>query len=212
LQIHAKVKDFGTESPKNWKVEGQLYDDQGKPVLEKPMSIAAERLVRRFWPQRDKVPFADLSATVKNPKLWSAEFPNLYTLVLTLKDDKGTVVESRSNKIGFRDVKIQDGELLVNGESMLLYGVNRHDHSQTGGKVVSDQEMLTDILLLKQFNFNSVRTSHYPNSPKWLDLCDQYGLYLIDEANIETHGVGGMLSNDPLWHGAFVGDILVAGK
>jgi len=204
LQIHAKVKDFGTESPKNWKVEGQLYDDQGKPVLEKPMSIAAERLARRFWPQRDKVPFADMQATVKNPKLWSAEFPNLYTLVLTLKDDKGAIVESRSNKIGFRDVKIQDGELIVNGKSVLLYGVNRHDHSQTGGKALTDLEMLTDILLLKQFNFNAVRTSHYPNSPKWLDLCDQYGIYLIDEANIETHGVGGMLTNDPEWHNAFV--------
>ena len=204
LQIHAKIKDFGADSPKNWKVEGQLYDDQGKPVLENAMLIDAQRLVKRYWPQRDKVPFADLQATVKNPKLWSAEFPNLYTLVLTLKDDKGTVVESRSNKIGFRDVKIVDGELLVNRKSVLLYGVNRHDHSQTGGKMISDEIMLKDIMLLKQFNFNAVRTSHYPNNPKWLELCDQYGIYLIDEANIETHGVGGMLTNDPLWHNAFV--------
>jgi beta-galactosidase len=204
LQIQAKVKKFGIEEPKGWKIEGQLYDDQGKPVLAEAMSVDTERLTRRPWPQRDKVPFADLSAKVEKPKLWSSEFPNLYTLVLTLKDDKGNVVESRSNKVGFREVKIKEGELLVNGKSVLLYGVNRHDHSQTGGKVISDQEMLNDIMLLKQFNFNAVRTSHYPNNPKWLELCDEYGIYLIDEANIETHGVGGWLSNEAQWHNAFV--------
>ena len=204
LQIQAKVKAFGIETPKGWSVEGQLYDDQGKPVLEKSMTVETDRLVRRFWPQIDRVPFADLKATVKNPKQWSAEFPNLYTLVLSLKDDKGNIVEAKSSKIGFREVKIKDGELLVNGKSVLLYGVNRHDHSQTGGKVISDEEMINDVTLLKQFNFNAVRTSHYPNNPKWLELCDQYGIYLIDETNIETHGVGGWLANEPQWHNAFV--------
>lgn len=204
LQVHAKVKGFGIDNPKDWFIEGQLYDEQGKSVLNELMSVDAKRLIRRPWPQRDKVPFADLKATVTKPKLWSAEFPNLYTLVLNLKDDAGKVVESRSCKVGFREVKIKDGELFVNGKSVLLYGVNRHDHSQTGGKVISDQEMLNDILLLKQFNFNAVRTSHYPNNPKWMELCDEYGIYLIDEANIETHGVGGWLSNDQQWHNAFV--------
>jgi len=204
LQVQAKVKKFGIDEPKGWSIEGQLYDDQGKPVLAEVMTVETERLTRRPWPQRDKVPFADMKAKVEQPKLWSSEFPNLYTLVLTLKDNNGKVVEVRSNKIGFREVKIKDGELLVNGKSVLLYGVNRHDHSQTGGKTVTDQEMLNDILLLKQFNFNAVRTSHYPNNAKWLELCDEYGIYLIDEANIETHGVGGWLSNDPQWHNAFV--------
>ena len=204
LQVHTKVKGFGIEKPKGWSIEGQLYDDQGKPILDELMSVETNRLIRRPWPQRDKVRFADMKATVKKPKKWSAEFPNLYTLVLNLKDDAGKIVESRSNRVGFREVKIKDGELLVNGKSVLLYGVNRHDHSQTGGKMISDQEMLNDILLLKQFNFNAVRTSHYPNNSKWLELCDEYGIYLIDEANIETHGVGGWLSNDPQWHNAFV--------
>ncbi len=204
LQVHTKVKGFGVENPKGWSVEGQLYDKQGKPVLDEVMSIETNRLTRRPWPQRDKVPFADLKATVKKPKMWSAEFPNLYTLVLNLKDDDGKVIESRSCKVGFREVKIVDGELFVNGKSVLLYGVNRHDHSQTGGKVISDQEMLNDVLLLKQFNFNAVRTSHYPNNSKWLELCDEYGIYLIDEANLETHGVGGWLSNDAQWHNSFV--------
>ncbi|NJN24554.1 MAG: DUF4981 domain-containing protein [Cyclobacteriaceae bacterium] len=204
LQIHAKMKNYGDQMPSGWKVEAQLFDAEGKPVLQTPMMVEVDKLVNRSWPPRDKVPFADLKAQVRNPKLWSAEFPNLYTLVLNVKDDKGKVVESRSNKVGFREVKIKDGELLVNGKSILLYGVNRHDHSQTGGKVISDQEMLNDILLLKQFNFNAVRTSHYPNNPKWLELCDQYGIYLIDETNLETHGVGAMLSNDPQWHNAYV--------
>jgi beta-galactosidase len=204
LQVQTKVKAFGMEPPKGWTVEGQLYDGQGNQVLDEAMKVETDRLVRRRWPQRDKVPFADLSAKVEKPKKWSSEFPNLYTLVLILKDAQGKIIEARSNKIGFREVEIKDGELLVNGKSILLYGVNRHDHSQTGGKTVSDQEMLNDILLLKRFNFNAVRTSHYPNNPKWLELCDEYGIYLIDEANIETHGVGGWLSNEPQWHSAFV--------
>ena len=204
LQIQAKVRNFDNEPPKGWKIEGQLYDGEGQPVLSEKMSVETDRLTRRPWPQRDKVPFADLSAKVEKPKKWSAEFPNLYTLVLTLKDRDGKVVEARSNKIGFREVKIKEGQLLVNGKSVLLYGVNRHDHSQTGGKTVTVQEMLNDILLLKRFNFNAVRTSHYPNNPKWLELCDEYGIYLIDEANIETHGIGGWLSNDQQWHNAFV--------
>lgn len=204
LQIQAKVKAYGDDAPTGWSIEGQLYDDQGNAVLDEVMMVETDRLVRRRWPQRDKVPFADLSAKVEKPEKWSSEFPYLYTLVLSLKDADGKVMESRSNKIGFREVKIKDGELLVNGKSILLYGVNRHDHSQTGGKTVSDEEMLRDILLLKRFNFNAVRTSHYPNNPKWLELCDEYGIYLIDEANIETHGVGGWLSNEPQWHSAFV--------
>lgn len=204
LQVHTKVKAFGTTPQKNWTITGQLFDDQGQPMLQKPMEVETAGLIRRPWPQRDKVPFADMSALVKNPKKWSAEFPNLYKLVLSLKDEQGKVVEARSSKIGFRDIQIKDGELLVNGKSVLLYGVNRHDHSQTRGKAVTDAEMLKDVQLLKQFNFNAVRTSHYPNNPKWLDLCDEYGIYLIDEANIETHGVGGWLSNDPQWHNAFV--------
>ncbi len=204
LQVHANVKSFGTGPPKGWKIEGQLYDAAGKPVLEEKMSVKTDRLIRRPWPQRGKVPFADLKATVKKPELWSAEMPNLYTLVLTLKDDKGKTMEARSCRVGFREIKIKDGELLVNGKPVLLYGVNRHDHSQTGGKTVTEEEMLQDVMLMKQFNFNAVRTSHYPNNPKWLDLCDEYGLYVIDEANIETHGVGGWLTNVPQWHNAFV--------
>ena len=204
LQVQVKMKKFGIDEPKGWTVEGQLYDADGKPVLAEAMTVDTERLTRRPWPQRDKVPFADMKAKVEKPEKWSSEFPNLYTLVLTLKDDKGKVVEARSNKVGFREVKIKEGELLINGKSVLLYGVNRHDHSQTGGKTVTEQEMINDILLLKRFNFNAVRTSHYPNNPKWMELCDEYGIYVIDEANIETHGIGGWLSNDPQWHSAFV--------
>jgi beta-galactosidase len=110
----------------------------------------------------------------------------------------------RSCKVGFRKLEFRDGELFVNGNSTILYGVNRHDHDHKTGKTVSKETMLRDILLLKQFNFNAVRSSHYPNNPYWYQLCDEYGIYVIDEANLETHGIGGSLSNDPDWAGAYV--------
>ena len=113
------------------------------------------------------------------------------------------MLESRSCKIGFRDVRIQDGVFLVNGKPVKLYGVNRHDHSETGGKTVTHDEMLKDVLLMKQYNLNAVRTCHYPNDPYFYDLCDRYGLYVMDEANIETHHARGYLTNQPSWHAAF---------
>jgi beta-galactosidase len=125
--------------------------------------------------------------------------------VLTLKDGEGNPVEARSTKIGFRSVETSNlGELLINGVPVLLYGVNRHDHNPERGKSVTRKDMLTDVLMMKRFNFNAVRTSHYPNDPYFLDLCDLYGLYVIDEANLETHELGGKLSNMPEWSYAFL--------
>lgn len=124
------------------------------------------------------------------PDLWSAEQPNLYQLVLTLIDNKGKEVESTSIKVGFREVKMDGGQLLINGKAILLKGVNRHEHDPITGHVISRESMLNDIRLMKQFNINAVRTSHYPNDPYWYQLCDEYGIYLVDEANIESHGMG----------------------
>ncbi|KAA3653845.1 MAG: DUF4981 domain-containing protein [Calditrichaeota bacterium] len=121
-------------------------------------------------------------------------------MALNLVDKNGNTVEARSSKIGFRDVRFSEkNALLINGVPVKLIGVNRHDHSPTGGKTVTRAEMEKDIFLLKQNNFNSIRTSHYPNDPHIYDLCDKYGLYVIDEANIESHGVRGELANDPTW-------------
>ena len=140
--------------------------------------------------------------TVSSPKKWTAETPDLYPLVLTLKDGNGRVLQAVSCKIGFRKVEITDGQLLVNGEHILLKGVNRHEHDPYTAHVISEESMVKDIRLMKQFNINAVRTCHYPNDPRWYELCDEYGIYLIDEANIESHGMGygeKSLAKNPDW-------------
>ena len=134
---------------------------------------------------------------------WSAETPELYTLVLTLNDGEGKALEHLSSKVGFRTTEIKYGKLLVNGRAVTLKGVNRHEHDEYEGHVISEASMLQDIELMKLYNINAVRTSHYPNDPRWYELCDQYGLYVIDEANIESHGMGynpaRTLANNPIF-------------
>jgi len=187
-----------------WTVQAQLYDDNKKPVLNQPIKQSVEKIMNQHYPQQRRPEFAHLKATVKNPKKWSDEFPNLYMLVLTLNDSEGNVVEALSTRIGFREVETKDGQLLVNGKPMRLFGVNRHEHDPDTGRAIGNMRMLEDIKLMKRYNINAVRTSHYPDHPLWYDLCDQYGIYLIDETNLETHGVFGYLSNQSDWHNAFV--------
>lgn len=146
---------------------------------------------------------ADFSKVFEDVLKWSAETPNLYTLVMELKDKEGNSLEHLSSRVGFRSSEIKYGRLLVNGKAVKLKGVNRHEHDQDEGHVVSEEMMLKDIMLMKQFNVNAVRTCHYPNDPRWYELCDEYGLYVIDEANIESHGMGydldKTLGNNPLF-------------
>ncbi len=134
---------------------------------------------------------------------WSAESPALYQLVVTLRDAKGKVIEAIPQNAGFRTSKIQNKQLLVNGKPIYLKGVNRHEVDPDSGYTISRESMIKDILLMKQHNVNAVRTSHYPNAPEWYDLCDYYGLYVIDEANVESHGIGygpkDTLGAKPLW-------------
>jgi beta-galactosidase/beta-glucuronidase len=133
---------------------------------------------------------ADVSFPVRAPLKWSAEAPNLYRALLTLKDASGHIVEVIPANVGFRKVEIAKGRILVNGQAILFKGVNRHEHDPVTGHYVSRDSMIRDIELMKQHNVNAVRTSHYPNAPEWYDLAERYGLYLIDEANIECHGFG----------------------
>lgn len=147
---------------------------------------------------------AEVSAKVQNPALWSAEAPNLYTLKVEAYAGKA-LAENTLIDFGFRSVEIKDAQLLVNGQPVLIKGVDRHELSPVGGYCVTDQEMMEDIRLFKRMNINAVRTSHYPNDPKWLSLCDRYGIYVVDEGNIESHGMrygDASLAKNPVYHAA----------
>ncbi|MBD0831605.1 glycoside hydrolase family 2 TIM barrel-domain containing protein [Aestuariibaculum sediminum] len=143
------------------------------------------------------------SKIIEKVKTWSGEHPNLYNLNITLKDKKGHVLEAISRKLGFRTSEVKDGQYLLNGQPILFKGVNRHEHDPITGHVVSKEDMLKDIQLFKQYNINAVRTCHYPNDPYFYELCDEYGIYVVDEANIESHGMGyalhRTLANNPDW-------------
>ncbi len=191
-----------------WKITAQLYDAEKSAVMGEELSSNLKDIFLERWPQRDIVKFAWMESEITAPQKWSAESPYLYTLVLSVKNPEGEVVEARSQKVGFRTVEFdKDNALLVNGKSVEIIGVNRHDHSAVNGKALTREEMEADAKLIKQFNFNAVRTSHYPNDPYFLALCDQYGIYVMDEANIETHHLGGYIANTPSWTGAMLARI-----
>ncbi|MFR9554351.1 MAG: glycoside hydrolase family 2 TIM barrel-domain containing protein, partial [Rikenellaceae bacterium] len=196
------------ESLEGWTIEAQLYDDENIEVLPATLSCDVRAIFLQRYPQRDLPKFAFMESKVERPHKWSAESPYLYTLVLSVKSPDGKIAESRSQKIGFRKVEFdKENALLINGRRVELMGVNRHDHSPSAGKALTREDMEEDIKIIKQFNFNAVRTAHYPNDPYFLELCDKYGLYVMDEANIETHHLGGYLANQPKWAGAMLARI-----
>jgi beta-galactosidase len=194
LALTAWVRSFG-DTEREVLLQADLLDAAGEPVLD---DAEARAIVE---PGGEVV--VDLTADVAAPLKWSAEEPNLYTLLLTLRDAAGPVVEVLTSKVGFRTSEIKDGQLLVNGVPILIKGVNRHEHDPVTGHYVSSESMVRDILLMKRHNINAVRTSHYPDTPEWYELTDRYGLYVIDEANIESHGIGydrdKTLGNRPEW-------------
>ncbi|MFI3286460.1 MAG: glycoside hydrolase family 2 TIM barrel-domain containing protein [Rikenellaceae bacterium] len=204
LMIRPEIDNRDELNIGGWKLEAQLYDANDDPVFLSPIEILASQIINEPYPQRDNVYFGMMQGKISNPRLWSAEDPYLYTLVMTLLDAEGKAVDIRSTNIGVRDVKIADEQLWVNGKSIKLYGVNRHDHSDVGGKTVTREEMEADVRLMKQYNFNAVRTSHYPNDPYFYELCDRYGLYVMDEANLETHHAKGYLANRPEWIASYM--------
>ncbi len=180
LTIKAEIINYLPKEAKGTMVEAVLLDQTGKNV---------------FLPVKQKTDVKDNSEvnfeqTIVNPLKWSSEYPNLYTVLVTLKDKSGKVLEAFTEKTGFRKIEINEGNLLINGVRVYIKGVNRHEHDPVTGHVISEESMIRDIRLMKQFNINTVRTSHYPNDPRWYELCDKYGLYVIDEANIESHGIG----------------------
>ncbi|PQV48842.1 beta-galactosidase [Jejuia pallidilutea] len=205
LQIRPEINIDTTTNTKNWTFEAQLYDENNLIVLPKPLSINIDEILNEYHPPLGNRPFKNLmETTILNPKKWSAETPYLYTIVFSLKDNKGNLIEARSTKIGFREIDISDGQFKINGIPVLLYGVNRHDWDAQTGKAVTKEAMRRDAQLMKQLNVNASRSSHYPNPPYWYELCNEYGIYVMDEANIESHGVGSLLSNIPEWHTTFL--------
>lgn len=147
----------------------------------------------------------DLGTTVSNAKAWSAEQPNLYELLITLKDESGKTIEVLRQDVGFRTIEIKNAQLLVNGVPIYFKGVDIHEHNDTSGHYQNEATMLKDIFLMKSHNINAVRTSHYPEPERWYELCNKYGIYLVDEANIESHGMGygkESLAKNPEWKDA----------
>ncbi len=148
---------------------------------------------------------ANFKTEIKRVKPWSAEDPNLYTLQISVSDSSGILIESFTQKVGFKTVEVKNGNLLVNGEAIMIRGVNRHEWDPVHGRAITEESMIHDIQLMKQHNINAVRTSHYPNQERWYELCNEYGLYVIDEANIESHGMQfhegsyGHISSDSTW-------------
>ncbi|MFJ4921078.1 glycoside hydrolase family 2 TIM barrel-domain containing protein [Streptomyces sp. NPDC088725] len=198
LTVTTAVRDRSGGTPGGYRVAAELYDAQGKSVL---------------GPLTGDVDFGgsggDATVThksdVKAPALWSAEQPHLYTLVVTLTDDAGTAVDIQQTRLGFRQVDYGPGTFTLNGKPILLRGTNRHESDPDHGQAVTEERMIEDIRLMKQHNINAVRTSHYPNHPRWLELCDEYGLYVVGETNLETHGVNDRLPGSlPEWTDACV--------
>jgi beta-galactosidase len=186
LRLKATVRNLdGSGAPVS--LEAKLLDAGGKPVGR------ALRAAATVGAGGESV--LELAHEVANPRKWSAEEPSLYTLVLTLADSRGRAIEVIPWKVGFRTSEIKNGQILVNGKPVMLKGVNRHEHDPDLGQVVTTERMVEDIRLMKQHNVNAVRTSHYPNVTEWYALCDRYGLYVVDEANIESHGYGANEAN-----------------
>ena len=198
VEIELDFPDFlpSSESLKDWTVLIELVDDDGGEFFgaEKEIEFLRDResglnSSGKHIVEGENILRSFFEAEVPQIKAWSGEKPILYNLNIELRHEENPV-QSTTQKVGFRNVEIINGQLKVNGQAILLKGVNRHDHDPVTGHVVSREMMKKDIELFKQFNINAVRTSHYPNDPWFYDLCDRYGIYVIDEANIEVHGYG----------------------
>jgi beta-galactosidase len=197
LDVRVALANTSTEERAGHKLRLSLLDASDQvvwsDVLPSPARIAAS----------EEIPLS-ARQVVRAARLWTAETPYLYRLSVELLDPADKTIEAFATRVGFRKVEIRGGQLLVNGVAVMFKGVNRHEFDPDTGRVVSRETMVRDIQLMKQNNINAVRTSHYPNEPLWYDLCDEYGLYVIDEADIESHELWDKLAQDPAWQAAYV--------
>jgi beta-galactosidase len=200
LKIAAYVRNLTGLAQAGYSLRTTLYDPQQRVVF-----VDVLRSTDAVGTDQDKL--IRYSKAIPAPALWNAEQPNLYTLTLQVVGSDGMVSQAFSQKVGFREMTLKGGQLLINGKAVTFKGVNRHEFNPETGRVISRDEMISDIKLMKQYNINAVRTSHYPNVPEWYSLCDEYGLYVIDEANIESHelwGKGYGIADRPEWREAFM--------
>lgn len=213
LVIHPELAVVGNQRGEGFHVEARLFDANGQMVLDSVLQQDAAPMLNLDHkasvmndrnPQRGYPKWGWLTARVSNPKKWSAESPYLYTLRLSLINAAGKTLQTVSTKVGFRQMAIRNGVFYVNGIPTRLRGVNRHEMDPKTGHVMSEERMLQDILLMKRGNINAVRTCHYPNHERWYELCDSLGLYVMDEADLEEHGLRGQLASDPSWAAAWI--------
>ncbi len=198
LSVAAILHNYGAGPSQPGRLEIGLRQPDGTAKGPSPLATARFGSVPAGEEARLRV-----EAPVPHPRKWTAETPSLYTLILTLKDAAGRVQEVERSAVGFRKVEVKDGLLLLNGVPLTIRGVDRHEHDPDHGRAIPLSRMYQDVRILKRNNINAVRTSHYPDDPRWYDLCDRYGIYLVDEANIESHGMGyapeRTLGNNPAW-------------
>jgi len=196
VQVTVGLEDPVAQKAEDFRLELRVYDGSGREAFPGPIPP----LPFKWGIPRGQVLF---ETTLERPHLWSAETPHRYTAVLSLFDGE-TLLDCTSSKFGFKRVEVRDRQLLLNGQAVRIHGVNRHDHDDLHGKALSREHMRRDALLMKQFNINAVRCSHYPNDPYWLELCDELGLYVIDEADVESHDFMHELCQDTRYAAAFL--------
>ncbi|MBM6991690.1 MAG: beta-galactosidase [Prevotella sp.] len=211
LQIDPQLSVYGGQTGRGWQVRAVLSDAAGTQVATVTADASdildldyRASTMNEWFPQRGGRRFDRLAMTVNEPRLWTAETPYLYRLELQVVDSLGHIRERTAQRVGFRYLQISEGMLLVNGRQVRLRGVNRHEHDPYLGRVMTEERMQQDIRLMKGANVNAVRTSHYPNHPRWYELCDSAGIYVMDEANVETHGTRGILASAPDWNEAYM--------
>ena len=210
LQINPLFSVYNGETGEGYRLMATLLD--GSATVGSDSVAASEVLdlahkasrMNEWYPQRGYRKFNRMQIKVDNPKLWSAEHPNLYTLKLELKSSDGQTIEHVTQQVGFRTIRIEGGQLLINGQPIKIRGVNRHEHDPHRARVMTEELMLQDLRLMKAAHINAVRLSHYPNCPRWYELCDSIGMYVMDEADAETHGLRGTLASTPDWADAFL--------
>ena len=203
LRVGASI-GFGGPPEDGWGIVCRVYDPHGRMVLAAPLEAKAKCSAKGHNPYAGPLGWAWVSADIKDPLLWSSEEPHLYRVTVCLFGPDGQMFGAVSSRFGFRRIELGDRALLINGKRVLIRGVNRHEHDPVTSKVISTDSMRRDILLMKQNHINAVRTAHYPNCEAWYDLCDELGLYVLDEANIEAHAYLHTLCADPRYSAQFL--------